>query len=40
VAGKGVLILPKSRRNSEAWGKANHVHFGDDAKMAGRHDAM
>jgi len=28
-----VFLLRKSRRNNEGWGKANHVHFGDNAKM-------
>lgn len=31
--GNAVLILPKSRRDGEPWGKAQHVRFGDDAEM-------
>ncbi len=32
-AGDMVLILPKTRRNDEPWGRATHVRFGKDEEM-------
>jgi hypothetical protein len=29
-----VLIMPKTRRNDEPWGRATHVRFGNDEEMA------
>jgi hypothetical protein len=29
-----VLVLPKARRNDEPWGRATHVRFGNDDRMA------
>ena len=34
ASGDMILILPKTRREGEPWGKATHVRFGDDAEMA------
>jgi len=32
--GKAALLLRKSRRGNQAWSKANHVHFGNNAKFS------